>query len=339
MTETEKKSPRIVVAMNFADELIGKLREVAPNYRIERHFPEVPANVWADTEILYTSRIFPAPEQAPNLRWIQLHFAGIDSMIKNPIMQLSDVQITTASGIHAVQMAEYCIGMILAFNLQLPRMFHLQQNSDWPNDPYKLFAPHPLRGQTLGIHGYGSIGRELARIADSMGIRILATKYDAMHTEDSGYTEPGTGDPKGELPERIYPGEALGSMARECDYLVIVAPLTERSKHAVNADVLEQMKPDAVLINVARGGLVDQAALIDALNEGKLRGAALDVFEVEPLPKDSPLWKMKNVIISPHVSGNTIIYNQKTAALFAENLKRYIEKRPLLNLVNRQRAY
>jgi phosphoglycerate dehydrogenase-like enzyme len=339
MTDPEKKPARLVIAMNFSDELVAKVREAAPNYRVERHYPEVPANVWADTEILYTSRAFPPADQAPHLRWIQLHFAGVDSLAGSPILQRPDVQITTASGIHAVQIAEYTLGMMLAFNLQLPKMFELQLKAEWPADPHKIFVPRTLRGQTLGIHGYGSIGRELARIASAMGMRVVATKFDAMHTEDTGYTEPETGDPRGEIPERIYPGQALGSMVRDCDYVVIAAPLTDGTRHSVNADVLEDMKTSAVLINIARGALVDQAALVTALADGKIRGAALDVFEQEPLPKDSPLWKMKNVIISPHVSGNTIIYNQKTAALFTENLKRFIEKRPLLNLLNKSRLY
>jgi phosphoglycerate dehydrogenase-like enzyme len=339
MTETEKKPARLVIAMNYSDELVAKVREAAPHYRVERHFPEVPANVWADTEILYTLRALPTPEQAPHLRWIQLHSAGVDVLVGNAILQRPEIQITTASGIHAVQIAEYCLAMMLAFNVQIPRMLDLQQKAEWPTEPHKIFSPRTLRGQTLGIHGYGSIGRELARLASAMGMRVLATKFDAMHTEDTGYTEPDTGDPRGELPERIYPGQALGSMVRDCDYLVVAAPLTEGTRHSVDAEVLEQMKSTAVLINIARGALVDQPALISALHDNKIRGAGLDVFEQEPLPKDSPLWKMKNVILSPHVSGNTITYNQKTAALFVENLKRFVEKRPLLNLLNKSRLY
>lgn len=340
MTETESKPPRIVVAMDFNDEQMERLRAVAPQFRVERHFPEVPAQVWQDTEVLYTLRAFPDPSQTPRLRWIQLHFAGVDAFLNNPLLQTQDIEVTTASGIHATQIAEYCMGMMLAFNLQIPRMLRLQAKSEWPKDSHKIFAPRPLRGQTLGIAGYGSIGRELARIADSMGMRVLASKRDAKHTEEvNAYNEPGTGDPKGEIPERIYPSEALASMARECDYLVIAAPLTTGSRHAVDASVLASMKSSAVLVNIARGAVVDEKALADVLQSGKIRGAALDVFEEEPLPAASPLWHLDNVILSPHISGNTTLYNEKASLLFAENLKRYVEKRPLLNQLDRKRGY
>ncbi len=340
MNDTETKTPRVVVAMDFSDELMERLRLAAPQYRIERYFPDVPPHVWADTEILYTLRIYPDPAQAPMLRWVQLHFAGVDAFLNQPLLQVADIEVTTASGIHATPIAEYCLGMMLAFNLQIPRMLSLQAKPEWPRDPYKIFGPHPLRGQTLGIVGYGSIGRELARLASCLGMRILASKRDAKHTEEvNAYHEAGTGDPKGEIPDRIYPPEALVSMARECDYLVLAAPLTPASRHVVDAEVLAAMKPSSVIVNIARGAVIDEKALIEALQSGKIRGAALDVFEEEPLPLTSPLWKLDNVILSPHVSGNNPLYHEKAAALFAENLKRYAEKRPLLNALDRKQGY
>src|SRR5690606_16433834 len=140
------------------------------------------------------------------------------------------------------------------------------------------FNPTPLRGQTLGIVGYGSIGRELARIADSMGINVLAVKNDVMRpTLDDAYQEEGTGDPEGESPLRLYPPQAVGSMLKECDYVVLTIPLTDATRHMIDAAVLKQMKKTAVLINVARGAVVDEAALLDALRSGRIAGAALDV--------------------------------------------------------------
>jgi phosphoglycerate dehydrogenase-like enzyme len=128
-------------------------------------------------------------------------------------------------------------------------------------------------------------------------------------------------------------------MARECDFLVITLPITESTRHSVNAEVLQQMKPSAVLINVGRGGVVDEKALVEALQSKKIKGAALDVFEEEPLPPASPLWKLENVIISPHVSGHTVNYHRKAATLFIENLHRYLDNRPLLNRVDRESGY
>lgn len=340
MPEAENKAPRIVVAMDFNDDLMHRIREVAPNFRVERHFPEIPENVWADTEVLYTMRKFPQPAQAPRLRWIQLHFAGIETALKQPIVQAEDVEVTTASGIHATQMAEWCLSMMLAFNYKLPLMMEYQAKAEWPEKRHTIFAPHPLRGQTVGIAGYGSIGRELARMAQSLGMTVLASKRDPKHpAEENSYAEPYTGDPTGDIPERIYPSQALASMAKESDFLVLTMPLTDESHHIVNQDVLNGMKKTAVLINVARGAVVDEAALISTLAAQKIGGAALDVFEEEPLPASSPLWNLDNVIISPHVSGNTAVYNDKATALFIANLERYREKRPLLNRLDRKLGY
>jgi len=338
---SENQEPiRVVVAADFSDEIIESLREISPRLQIARHFPDVTDDVMAEAEVLYTIRHFPQPQAAPNLRWVQLHFAGVERTLRHTIVQQDNVTVTTGSGIHAVQMAEYCLGMMLAFMYRIPLMLEYQAKSEWPENQYDIFAPHGLRGLTLGIVGYGSIGRELARMADALGMVVLATKRDLMRTTElDGYTEPDTGDPTGEIPERIYPPEAVGSMAQVCDFLVVTVPYTDDTHAIINADVLSRMPSHAVLINVARGGVVDEQALIDALKAKQIRGAALDVFVEEPLPASSPLWKLPNVIISPHVSGNSSRYNEKAAALFAENLRRYVEQRPLLNRIDHERGY
>jgi phosphoglycerate dehydrogenase-like enzyme len=330
----------VVVAMDFSDVLMERIRAVSPRLKVERHMPNVPERAWADAEILYTGSIFPTPTQAPRLRWIQLHSAGVDHAVKEAIVQAEDVEVTTASGIHAAQMAEYALAMMLTFEYQIPRMLALKEKAEWPSNRGKLFAPYALRGQTVGIIGYGVIGRELARLADALGMRVLASKRDAMRPDlDDAYYEPGTGDPAGELPARIYPPQALASMVKECDYVVVTLPTTTATYHMVNAEVLKAMKKTAILINVGRGSVIDEAELISALASERIRGAALDVFETEPLPSSSPLWNLDNVIISPHVSGNTVRYHEKAAALFVENLQRYLDKRPLLNVLKREHGY
>jgi phosphoglycerate dehydrogenase-like enzyme len=330
----------VIVAMNFSDELMARLQAVSPRLHIVRHFPTIPENAWGDIEVLYTLRDFPDPAQAPHLRWIQMHSAGVDNVIKQPIIRAEDMNVTTSSGIHAVQMSEFCLVMMLAFNYKIPKMLELQAKMEWPEKPQQLFAPHELRGQTLGIVGYGSIGRELARQANALGMTVLASKRDMLHPEDrDSYSEPGTGDPDGSIPARIYPSEAVASMASECDFLVVTIPLVEGAAPVINETVLAAMKKTAVLVNVSRGGVIDEAALITVLSSGKIAGAALDVFQEEPLPNTSPLWNLDNVILSPHISGNSVQYHDKAATLFAENLRRYLEKRPLLNLLNRKRGY
>lgn len=348
MTQTPADAPiRVIVAADLNDTLIEQIRGVSPRLRVERHWPNVPDKAWSDAEILFSMGAFPDPANAPRLRWIQLASAGADHAVKAGITNAADIEITTASGMHAVQMTEYCLLMMMAFAYKLPRLLELQSRAEWPSDAGRTlssgerpFAPRELRGQTLGIVGYGSVGRELARSADALGMQVLAVKRDVMHpAEGDGYREPGTGDPEGEIPRRLYPPEAIASMAAECDFLVIAAPLTDNTRAIIDERILNSMKKTGILINVARGQVVDEDALISALAAGKLAGAALDVFEEEPLPKTSPLWNLPNVILTPHIAGNTAQYHERVATLFIENLRRYLEKKPLFNRLRRDLGY
>ena len=202
------------------------------------------------------------------------------------------------------------------------------------------FLPRQLHGSTVGIVGYGSVGREIARVAQTFGMDVLAVKRDVRQpAETDSYVLPGHGDPEGVFFHRLYPPEALVSMVRECDFVVLTVPLTEATRGMVNAGVLEAMKPTAYLINVSRGGVVDDEALAEALQRQVIAGAASDVFESEPLPSDSPLWKLPNLILSPHLAGATADYREKAAQVFVENLKRYLARKDLLNLVDRTRGY
>lgn len=338
---TAAKGPiHVLVAMDFSDAVIEQLSAISERLHIERIHPNVPDSAYEQVEVLYTARHYPTQSQAPNLRWVQIHSAGVERALARPVFQNSGIKLTSASGIHAVQMSEYSLAVMLHFHYRFDEMIALKARSTWPGNQYELFRPHGLRGLTLGVVGYGSIGRELARMADALGMTVLATKRDVMHpAEEESYTQPDTGDPEGNIPERLYPSEALGSMVAECDFVVVTVPLTDATENMINADVLNKMKPTAVLINVARGGVVDEAALIEALKAGKIAGAGLDVFAEEPLPVSSPLWGLDNVLISPHVSGNSAIYHEKAAALFADNLQRYVSGKPLLNVVNRSEGY
>lgn len=339
MTDTTEVI-KVVVAFEFSDEIIEHLKAISPRLHIERHFPNVPDSAWADVEVLYTASKLPDPQQVPRLRWIQFHSAGLDHAIDHAIVRAEDVEITSASGIHATQMAELTLAMMLGFAYKLPTMLKLQERAEWPKQKYDTFTPSTLRDQTVGIVGYGSVGRELGRILDSLGMTVLATKRNLLHTlEDTEYVEPGLGDAHADIPARLYPPEALASMVHECDFVVLIVPLTPQTHYMVNEHILKSMKKTAVLINMARGAVVDEKALISALANGTIAGAGLDVFEEEPLPSTSPLWNMDNVIISPHIGGMSTRYHEKAAALFADNLQRYLEQRPLLNRLDRQRGY
>jgi len=329
--------------MRFTDEQLNKLRAVSPRLEIHQltnvSFDDLPEDLRNRAEILYGwGKQLQTAHCYPNLKWIQTHSAGVNYLLDEPVWH-SQVIITNVSGIHAVPMAEHALAMILAFRWRLRTMWHYQTRSEWPQGRWDLFAAPELRGSTVGLVGYGAIARELARQAQNLGLRVLAANRSGQRRLHQGYREPGIGDPQARIPEKIYPSAALLAMLAECDYVVVLAPLTSETRHLMDAPAFEAMKPGAFFFNLARGGLVDETALVEALRQGEIAGAGLDVFEEEPLPADSPLWQMENVIISPHVSGFTPKYDERASDLFAENLRRYLAGEPLLNLVDRERGY
>lgn len=335
-------SVNLLVTMQFPEDLLDRIlalsSEINLNYAPLKQDEPLPENTITETEVLYTWSVLPTPEQAPNLRWVQLHSAGIDHFEGHPLLDC-DLSFTTASGIHAVPMAEYVMASILAWAHRVPRILAYQRDGVWPGRRWEKFVPQELRRATLGIVGYGSIGREVARLAKTFGMQVLATKRDPRHVRDEGYRLSGTGDREGELPDRIYPSAATRSMLPECDYLVLCAPLTAETHHLIDRESLKTMKPSAYLVNVSRGALIDEVALAEALEKGWLAGAGLDVYEQEPLPAESPLWQMENVILSPHVAGFTPKYDRRAIDLFVINLRRYLDKQPLLNLVDKELGY
>lgn len=325
----------VLITMPFPEKLISRLNGVSPRLHISvskaKKAEEIPDDEWEKVEVLYTSRILPAPHQAPNLRWIQFHYAGIDHAVDAPILQREGVIATTLSGGAASQMAEYILMMLLVLGHRLPGLIDSQRQNEWPKDRWERFSPLELRESSVGIIGYGSIGRQVARLLLPFGTQVLAAKRDAMHPEDSGYTPEGQGDPRGDFVRRLYPPQALKSMVKNCDFVVVTVPLTAETRGMVNAEVLAAFKPSAFLIDVSRGSIVDHEALIEALRAKQLAGAALDVFPEEPLSAESPLWAMPNVLITPHIAGNTAFYDERAVNLFAENLDRYISGLPLFN--------
>lgn len=331
----------VLVTAPFSSNLLDKLQAVSAN--IEIHPVELVDNQWpkdktTDAEVIYAIGGVPRPEQAANLRWLQAHWAGVNHLVDEPLWN-TDIKITTASGIHAPNLAQYVLAQMLAWANHIPRWLMFQRKSEWPTERWKKFLPDELRGRTLGILGYGSVGRAVARLAKAFGMVVLATKNNVRSINDEGFTIPGTGDPTATMVDRIYPGEATRSMIAECDYIVISLPLTPKTKHLINEEMLREMKPNCFLVNVGRGEIIAESDLVRALRKGWIAGAGLDVFETEPLPSASPLWGMENVIISPHVSGFTAHYDERATELFAENLRRYLASEPLLNLVDREAGY
>ena len=333
----------ILITVPLSEQHLSQIKNESPGISIQhsvvRKAGDIPDEVWKKTEVLYTSRVVPEPEQAPNLRWIQFNLAGIDHAIQASIPRKAGVIVTTLSGAASTQVAEHVLMMLLSLGHHLPEMISSQRRAEWPKDRWERFLPIELRENTVGIVGYGSIGRQVARLLADFGAQVLATKRDVLHPEDDGFTPERFGDPRAEFVHRIYPPQALGSMIKVCDFVVVTVPLTPATKGMLNADTLGLMKPTAFLVDVSRGGIVDHNALITALKDHRIAGAALDVFPEEPLPESSPLWKLPNVILTPHISGNTSKYEARAVVLFIENLQRYLAGQPLYNQVEPDLGY
>ncbi len=334
---------QVLVTLPFPDHLIERLRAVSPRLRLRVHPAREPADlpdgVLDEIQVLYTSRMMPLPERVPELRWIQFHYAGVDHVEDHPLLRAEGVQVTTMSGASAPQLAEFVLMSILALGRRLLRMVEDQRQKRWSQDRFERFQPVDLRGSTVGIVGYGSVGREVARLCRAFGASVLATKRDLMKIEDEGYRREGLGDPHAELIERLYPPQALASMVALCDFIVVTVPRTSETRGMIHKGIFEKMKSGAFLIDVSRGGIVDHGALIEALESGRLGGAALDVYPVEPLPPTSPLWEMPNVLLSPHIGGASGLYYERATDLFAANLHRFLSEQPLLNPYLPDRGY
>ena len=335
---------QVLSTLRFSDDLLDQMRAVSPRLRIRQqtchNVHEVAAALadQPDVEILYSFHLpRTALEIAPRLNWLQLHSAGINHILDHPIMK-RDVAITTVSGIHATPIAEYVFASILAYRWRVPLWTHCQPEARWPSDRWNLYARPELRDSTLGIIGYGSIGREVGRLGKAFGMRVLALRRSSGRTKE-GFASEHTGDREGAIPERFFLPDRLQEMLSECDYVVVALPLTPETEHLIGEAELRAMKPNAYLVNIARGAIVDEQALIRALDEGLIAGAGLDVFDREPLPDESPLWALDNVLISPHVAGFTPRYDERATAVFVDNLGRYLSGEPLLNLVDKARGY
>jgi phosphoglycerate dehydrogenase-like enzyme len=277
-------------------------------------------------------------DRAPGLRWIQLLSAGADHVL-NGRFEVGALSITTTSGIHATPIAEYTLASMLSYTHRLHLTMRAQMKREWLKSGRFMATVDEIRGQTIGIIGYGSIGRETARLAQAFGMKVLALKRDPSVRSDPGWCPAGLGDPEGTIPERFFGPEKCEEILRESDYVSVTLPLTEHTRKFIGARELAAMKPTAYLVNIGRGGVIDESAMAEALKAGRIGGAGLDVFEHEPLEASSPLWELENVILTPHMSGANRRYMDTACELFVDNLKRFASKRPLLNVVDPKLGY
>ena len=276
----------------------------------------------AETEVYYGFRLPPnIVGRAPKLKWLQVTSAGVDRLLNDEIWQ-SSVIITNVSGIHAVPISEIVLEMMLMFVKRAPFCFELKQKRQW-----QQYTPSILYSKTVGIIGLGNIGREVARLAKAFNMKVIATRRSTKQVT------------KAKNVDILIPMDQLSQLLANSDFVVISAPLTSQTHELIGESELHTMKPTAYIINIARGRIIDEEVLIRALIENWIAGAGLDVFENEPLPDDSKLWDLPNIIYSPHIAGGQEQYFQLSTEIFCENMIRYLSGQKLINIVNRKNEY
>lgn len=260
------------------------------------------------------------------LRWVHSAAAGVRSML-HPELVSSDVLITNSAGIHAEPMAESVIAAVLHFARGFDFAVRAQARSEWDKAPYedRVGVIREISGAPLGILGYGGIGRAVARRARALGMDVCAFRTRPAEDEDGV--------------RMVHGAAGLEVLLRQSEYVVCALPSTEATRHLLSAQRIGLLREDAVVINVGRGDVIDERALTESLAANRVRGAALDVFEQEPLPPESPLWSLANVLVLPHVSATTPRFWERQVALIRENAERYRQGRSLLNQVDKARGY
>jgi phosphoglycerate dehydrogenase-like enzyme len=322
MTQPRSSQKKLVVTQHVGDALCQRLETHFPGLQVVncQGNPERLAHEIVDAHIV-VGRLNPEEFRlAQRLEWVQVFSAGVQRLMY-PEFIASPVILTNGKDLWSAPMAEHVFAMLLALLRSLPGLVRLQCRAAWrPNElQYRMLA-----GQTVGFLGTGSVARETVRLLAPFACTILGYNFH--------------GEPNEQFPN-ICTGTELHAMLEQCDVVISSLPATPATQHLMDAAAFAHMKPSALFLNVGRGVTVDEAPLVKALQTGRIAGAGLDVFETEPLPENSALWKMDNVIVSPHVSGRGSDYDAQRTALLEENIARFLEGRPLLNVVDKQAGY
>jgi phosphoglycerate dehydrogenase-like enzyme len=258
-------------------------------------------------------------ESAPQLRWHHAPNAGVNNMLTPKYLE-RDIILTNGAGVHAVPIAEFVIAYMLSYAKQLPSLYKLQTQKRWQRG----FKIEELQDKTLLIIGAGGIGQEIANRAKAFGMRIFGSRRHPQPLANF---------------DKVVGANDWKALLSEANYVVIATPLTRETKGMIDAEVLRSMRPDAYLMNIARGAIVDEPALLKALQENWIAGAALDTVFTEPLAPESPFWTLPNVFITPHCSGHSPKVKERSLALFLDNLTRDRHGKPLRNVVDRNAGY
>jgi phosphoglycerate dehydrogenase-like enzyme len=339
--QVETVNVLITRAQAFSEGDLEALRAVDPRVRIftvsrEQHpFLRAPgdgsdpadrelAAQLAETEIIFAGwdALTDLERRAPKLRWVHTAAAGVDLYVRTGVAR-PGLLFSSGNGPSAVPIAEYILMAILTLAKGTPQYLRQQVEHRWHSA-----SGFEVRGKTVGIVGLGNIGAEAGRLAKAIGCRVIGSRRSVTVARENA-----------EGVDLLLPPRDLPRLLEESDFVVLAAPSTSETAALIDADAIERMKPTAFLINIARGPIVDEGALVDALKRGRIAGAALDVFQREPLPEDSELWDLPQVLITPHHSSASEHSRARQAELFSENLERYLGREPLRNLVDLTRGY
>ena len=306
-----------------------RLAEEFPQFQvIQLNSYDKVLNEIGDVEVLFGISI--RPDQflaAQKLRWIHSQAAAVHQLMFPELIN-SNVVITNARDVHGSVVAEHVLALIFALAKRIPAAVRFQEQHVWGQEQiwHGDTRPRDLAGAALGLVGLGSIGRPLAKHAAALGMKVSAVRQ-----------HPGKDKPEGV--DEVLPATKLDDLLARSDYVVLALPVTPATTGLIGRSQLAKMKPGACLVNVGRGPLVEESALVEALRNKTIAGAALDVFDKEPLPADSPLWDLDNLLITPHTAGMSDQMWQRHYALFSENLRRYLDEQSLLGLVDKRRGY
>lgn len=314
----------LVVSLPAPEHLVDQLRRDFPDIDITRVQPDDLGDELAEADAVFAWRV---PEEAiqlaPRLKWIHRGAAGVEDLI-TPTLRASDIILTNSSGVHAPNMAEHVMACMLAFARRLPKLLKLQHEHAWSGR--RIIGVFELTGQTVALIGLGDIGQAVATRAQAFGMSTIGVRRNPELPRPDGVETMMS-------IERLH--EALGS----AHHVVNTLPLTGATARLFDTAAFAAMRPGSYFYNVGRGKTVDTGALIDALESGRLAGAALDVTEPEPLPDDSPLWDMDNVIITLHTAGRTPQMWDRVFQLFTANIQRYQAGDPMINVVDVEAGY
>ncbi len=342
---------QLLIASYLEEEHVEKIKQVdnrinviyrpdllrPPRYSADHKGEPIPRSAarekeWLDllaqADILFDfdqTHIEDLPEVAPRVQWLQATSSGIGQFVNNNgyDTRMPNTTFTTAKGVHAQPLAEFCIMVMLMFHKGVPRMLEEQQRHHW-----ERYAGTDLSGRTLVILGLGSVGQRTAQLAKAFGMHVIGVKRTVEGLSPTALSV-----------DELYDQSMLSAVLPRAEHLVIITPHTPETEGLLGANEIALLPKGCTFINIGRGAVVDEQALVKALESGQIGAAGLDVFEVEPLPENSPLWDMPNVLISPHSASTSDRENSRITDLFIENIKRFLDERPLLNVLDTQKRF